>query len=380
MRVIYVSTGNVPSRWAHTFQIMKMAEALAGRVADLELLTAGSWWPGVGSRVDLANWYGVEARFRVRRLPVHPFRRDPFFRHFESRRFDLAAAAWCRLKRPDLVYSRSPRAGARCVRMGLPTVIENHTDTGSRFFAPILEVAKDPALRAVVTVSEALRDDYEKAGIPAEKLLCWPDAVDLRRFEALPERGEARRRLSLPVRSPLALYCGHFYPEKGVETVLEAAPLAPAVNFALVGGWPEDLAERSVRARQRHNVMLRPFVPNTEVPLQLAAADVLLLPNSARHPQARTTSPLKLFEYMAARRPVIASRIPALEGLLRHGENAWLVEPDSPRALADAVRELCAKRELADRLAADAALEVARFTWERRATEILEFALGSEAP
>src|SRR5262249_47305156 len=113
------------------------------------------------------------------------------------------------------------------------------------------------------------------------------------------------------------------------------------------------------------------FVPNSQVPLQLAAADVLVLPNSGRFAQARTTSPLKLFEYMAARRPIVATRIPAFAGLLRHGENAWLVAPDSPEALAPGIERALDAPSLAERLAQQAWHDVQRYTWKRRAAEIL---------
>ena len=104
-----------------------------------------------------------------------------------------------------------------------------------------------------------------------------------------------------------------------------------------MGGWPEDIERLRERARGCETVRFEGFVANSRVPGYLAAADVLVLPNSGRFPQARTTSPLKLFEYMASRRPIVATRIPALAGLLRHGENAWLVSPDCAESLAEGI-------------------------------------------
>jgi glycosyltransferase involved in cell wall biosynthesis len=75
---------------------------------------------------------------------------------------------------------------------------------------------------------------------------------------------------------------------------------------------------------------------------------------------------------MAARRPIVATRIPAFEGVLRHGENAWLVAPDSPEALADGIERVLASPSLAERLAEQAWRDVAQYTWKRRAAEILE--------
>jgi glycosyltransferase involved in cell wall biosynthesis len=85
------------------------------------------------------------------------------------------------------------------------------------------------------------------------------------------------------------------------------------------------------------------------------------------------TSPLKLFEYMAAGVPVVASDLPALREVLRDGENAVLVAPDDPGALAQGIRRVLEDKPLADRLAAQARRDAQAHTWTARAQAILEF-------
>ncbi len=371
MKVLYLSNGNIPSKWAHTFQVMKMADALSAQVARLELVTARSLLPSRVNRVDLHAWYGVSKSLRIVRLPVHARARGDCFTHDESPRFDAAAAWYARLRRPDLVYSRSSGAALRCAASGLPTVVESHVASDPAHVAELREAASLPALRRLVTVTEAVRDDWVAAGIPADKIEVWPDAVDLERYRELPEASAARSGLGLPRGGPLAVYAGHFYEAKGVPCLLDAARRLPKLTLALVGGWPEDIERMRERARGCETVRFEGFVANARVPEYLAAADVLLLPNSGGFPQARTTSPLKLFEYMASRRPIVATRIPALAGLLRHGENAWLVSPDSAESLAEGILRVIDDRGLATRLAEQAWLDVQRYTWKRRAAELL---------
>jgi glycosyltransferase involved in cell wall biosynthesis len=111
----------------------------------------------------------------------------------------------------------------------------------------------------------------------------------------------------------------------------------------------------------------------------LAAADVLALPNSGRAAVSRYyTSPLKLFEYMAAERPIIASDLPALREIIANEETALLVPPDDASALAAAVERLRADPALARRLAANARSAVGAHTWERRAARILDFVRSSD--
>lgn len=383
MKLLYLSHGNVPSRWAHSFQSMKMAEALSRRVAAFELVTAGSVLRSPIHDVPLRSWYGLRESFRIVRLPVHWRVRDPFFSRVTNPRFDRAAVAYARWRRPDLVYARSLAAGLGCARAGIPTIVEVHGTPKAAIqqqaFEQLAAESQRGALLGVVTVTEYLRGLYASLGIPESKLMVWPDAVDPELFAEVPSRLEARRSFGLPEDVPVAVYCGHFYREKGVETLIEAAAKMPEVCVCLVGGTPKDTARLRGLAASSRNVRFEGFVPNRLVPSYLSAADVVVLPNSGRFEHARAASPLKLFESMASQRPIVASRVPALETWLQHRENAWLVEPDSASALAEGVLAVTHDEQLARSLAEQARLDIAPYSWERRAAEILERLAGGIA-
>jgi glycosyltransferase involved in cell wall biosynthesis len=107
----------------------------------------------------------------------------------------------------------------------------------------------------------------------------------------------------------------------------------------------------------------------------LAAADVLLLPNSARSTlSARHTSPMKAFEYMAAGRAIVASDLPSIREIYEDEVDALLVPPDDPEAFSRAIRRLLEDESLGRRLGAAAREKARGCTWEARALGILEFA------
>ncbi|HEV2125417.1 MAG TPA: glycosyltransferase family 4 protein, partial [Chloroflexota bacterium] len=180
------------------------------------------------------------------------------------------------------------------------------------------------------------------------------------------------------------VYTGHLYRWKGAHTLaLASQRLGEDALVYIVGGTPADLRNfRSfVAAEQLDSVRVVGHVPPADVPCWLAAADVLVLPNSAKEAiSARYTSPLKLYEYMASERPIVASRLPSLKEVLRHGENAWLVPPDDPAALADGVRHLLEASDLARALAKQAYLDVQGKTWDARAKRIAAFVGEMLAP
>jgi glycosyltransferase involved in cell wall biosynthesis len=87
------------------------------------------------------------------------------------------------------------------------------------------------------------------------------------------------------------------------------------------------------------------------------------------------TSPLKLFDYMAAGAPIVASEMPTVREVLADGDNSLLVAPEDPGALAAAIRRLLVNPGLADRLRRTAFEQVQSYTWDARAARIIE-ALG----
>ena len=372
MKLIHIPQGNIPSLWAHSFQSMKMAEAWNRHVDDFTLLTRAHWKVLEGPRWDFESWYGIRDPFRIVQLGSHDAPPDGLFTKVWPKGFDKDSVDYALDHGADLVFTRLPKAALRCVEHGLPAILEEHSDRNEQF-EDLRRAAQSPLLEAVVTISDVLRRGFAKAGVPEEKILVWPDAVDLESFDVARDRTALRRDLGLPVDRWIAVYCGHLYPDRGVEQILEAAAETPDVFFLLVGGWDRDVAERRRQSRHLANVSLTGFVENRKVPFYLASADAVLVPYSARCRTARWMSPLKLFEAMASRRPIVATDLPAIRRHLEDGRNALLVDCDQAPALASAIRRLRDRPALAAALAAAAYEDVKGWTWDRRVRAILRF-------
>ena len=383
MRLLYISEGDIPSRFAHATQAMDMAGALSQTVDDLSLVTASSL-SARESPVDIAAYYGTNPTFRFVRVPVG-WGRLPFSEKGKSarsatnkrpsnawkNRFVLAASMYARLKRPDLIYTRCCRVARYATLLGLPVVVEYH---GSGMDA-IRQLKRAPLrknLLAIVTVSDYIKADLVSQGIPSEKILVEPGGVDLAPFATMPSQHVARKLLGLPDDRRVVMYCGHFHEKKGVQYLVEVARYLPDVHFCLVGGWPEDIARLKCQIGDLTNVTFSGFVSHGRVPTYLAAADLLVLPNSGRCLHAYRTCPLKLFEYAGANRPIVASRIPGINSLVNHGQQAWLTQPDSPRDLLVGIERVLGDDTLATRLASEANQWVQQYRWDHRAKRILQ--------
>jgi glycosyltransferase involved in cell wall biosynthesis len=211
-------------------------------------------------------------------------------------------------------------------------------------------------------------------GISEDKIVYWPNGTDVECFAIDESREAAREAIGLDVRGPVALYVGQFFPWKGVATLVRALTYVPReLTLVLVGGTDEDKEVLLKEVPEAENARIRfvSFERRERIPHWLRAADVLVLPNTGRDKVSRFyTSPMKLFEYMAAGRPIVASDLPSIREILSE-ELASLVQPDDPEALARGIAEALENKAGASERAARARVEVARYSWDARARALL---------
>jgi glycosyltransferase involved in cell wall biosynthesis len=223
---------------------------------------------------------------------------------------------------------------------------------------------------AVITVSDGiaarLRDRYRLAVTPTV----------VRNVSALRVQGNGglRRRLGLDPDTPLVLHQGAPAPERGCEVLLHAATLLEGVHVVFLGdpepGYGEQLSGMIRRLGLSGRVSLLPGVALDDLLAHTAEADVgvtLLQDTCENH---RLALPNKLFEYIAAGVPVVASALPETRRLVEGHAVGWCVAPDQPEALAAALRVALAHRRdpaLRARLARAAEL----LTWSREQTRLI---------
>jgi glycosyltransferase involved in cell wall biosynthesis len=221
-------------------------------------------------------------------------------------------------------------------------------------------------------------------GFLASKVMVLPDGVDLSLFEHLPSKDECRRRLGLPLDRSIIGYIGRFKTlemEKGIPELVQALAQLPACNgkepLLLCVGGPMDAVPAYMDLACRlgvpeHRLQFMDHVPSREVPFWIRACDVATIPWPWTEFSAYYTSPMKLFEYMAAGVPIVATDLPSLREVLRHGENAWLVEPGNPKAIANAIKVLTEVGQQGTCLSEKAYHDVTFLTWQRRAEVVLK--------
>ncbi len=384
MRLVYLSDAAIPSRATNAMQVMRMCAAFQRAGASVTLVRP-SYFDGhlEGYRGNVWGFYGIEPTFKMRTLPAPstPGLVNSARLWRAARAVPLAGyLSWeCRpTSDPFVCYTRSflaawfavqarrrwrGKGGCRSV------VLELHDAPSDARTWRLLD-----AVDGIVTISDALRAHVlsRQPGL-ASKTWVEHDGVDL--GSALPDldAAEARRRLGLSLGDGRVLtYTGRVNSGKGADVVLAAADELGTlgIHVLIVGRIYEESS--LLPAGRPSNVTLTGFVPPSDVPLYTAAADYLVMPTTPRLAYAAYTSPLKLFEYMASGRPIVASDLPTVREVLEPGVNAVLYEAESTAGLVEAIRTLHANDALCVALAARARQDVAWYSWDQRAARILD--------
>lgn len=286
-------------------------------------------------------------------------------------------------ERPDLVYERySPFgvAGALVASaLGIPHVLEVNAPLareGAQYRRQALTEAaralEDSAFSATLLircVSRQLREELVEAGVGREKIMVVPNGVDPKLFSA----DGPRYTDSLEGKFVIG-FVGSLKPWHGIETLAAAfRMLARDARFHLlvVGDGPLMSALEALRGERPGQVTLVPGVPHGDVPFYVRAMDVAVAP----YPRLERFyfSPLKVLEYMAAGRAVVASRIGQLEEMIDDGCTGLLVPPGDAHAFAEAVRSIAEEPARARHFGERAARQARkRHTWTQRASSILD--------
>jgi glycosyltransferase involved in cell wall biosynthesis len=368
MKLIYLANVRIPTSRAQGYAIMKMCEQFAAHGADVELV--------------IPNKRNNEAE----KDPYAYYRIDPIFPIIKIKSIDLLgtyeALTFTRLffwidyvsfliscvwrKKADVVYTRDyliallfPRTQMVC--------LEIHQIPASKFL--FRKAIKKP--RLFIVLNDNLKKSLIDMGVEASRIHVFASGVEMKEFNIDITKEEARKRSELPADKNIVMYTGHLYSWKGVDTLAQAAGSLPETCFVFIGGIEPELGTFKERYKHSMNIIVRPFVQREKIPEYLKAADILVIPNS-RHEKisAQYTSPLKLFEYMASQRPIVVSDLSSMRATLNE-RNAFFAEADESASFSKVIQSVFEHKEKSAEVAEQAFKDVEKYSWQKRAQDIL---------
>jgi glycosyltransferase involved in cell wall biosynthesis len=230
---------------------------------------------------------------------------------------------------------------------------------------------------SIVAVTKRLKETVVKEfGVEESKIYVIPDATKLIPLETISSSPYGGGKV--------VGYVGQLTPSRGVDVLIEAMKyLSDEVELLVVGGGNngKDLRRLKNLAGEMgltDRITFTGYIKPRVVANYVLRSDVLVLP-LLEHPHSTNfASSLKQFEYMATKKPIVATDLLSTKEILRDRENAILVKPNDPEALASGIRLVLEDKELAKRISENAYKEVCeKYTWEKRAEKILSILWSS---
>lgn len=371
-KLLYIANLRLPTEKAYGIQIAKMCEAFASEDVEVILIYPFRKTPITD---DFNIYYSVKNNFKIKMLWAPDFyfpgkldRASVLLKDFIS---GITLAIYGLFSGADIIYSRDewPLYFLSFLKKNL--VYESHRFSERRG----IFYKRFKNLKTIVITKQS-KEDLIKIGFKTENILVAPDGVNLEEFNINLSKEQARTKVGLPPDRKIAMYTGHLFEWKGANVLLETARKLPDVLFVFVGGMEHDIKKFREEAKSLNNVLILGQRPHKEIPAYLKAADVLVLPNSGKEEISRYyTSPLKMFEYMASGRPIVASKLSSISEIL-NDRNSVLVKPDDVDSLMAGIKKLLDNKAFGEELAKKALEDVQNYAWQKRAAKILDFIIN----
>jgi len=375
MKISYVANIRIPTEMAHGIQVMKMCEAFAKNGAQIELIVPKRFSISDLGKRDPFEHYKVERIFKIKKifcLDLTPLNRflGPISFLTQALSFAFFAFLYLLFSKTNIIYSRD-RFSLLFVSFFKKNVILEAHQLHRSLFNSVLNKTKK-----IVVITNGLKEDLVKRGVDAKKIMIASDGMDLEDFRVSETSEECRKKLNLPQGRKVVLYTGHLYKWKGVETLaLSSKFLDSGTLIVIVGGLKWYLTDfvKFIEKNNLGNVLSLGYRYYNVMPYFLKASDCVVLTGTIKYGiSEKYTSPMKMFEYMASKRPIVASDLPSFREVLNE-KNSVLVESDNPKAMAEGIKNILKNAQLAEKISEQAYKDVQKYTWDNRAKAILDF-------
>jgi len=383
VKITYVTHTRFPTEKAHGHQVAQVCAAL-GKLGHEVTLVHPTIWTGIEG--DIWGYYNVvKQSFKVLRIKSF----DALSAWWVPGSLAFTVSMWSYRRalrkffkdhKADLFYCRSWEVLDPMLATGTRAILELHTlpRRGLRKF-----VKQCNACWKVICLTSPMRDEVLRLGVQPDKVIVESDGVDLARFSHV--KRYTKEEWELPANIPIIGYVGSFVTqnnvEKGIGELVEALGVLKErgrnVFGLIVGGV--DRGNRygkkgeSCGLIQLDNFQIRPQISSELMPSVLSWFDICVYPAPrSSHPYfMRDTSPLKLFEYLAAGKPIACADLPPIRDIVDE-TMVTFCEPGNPQSIADAIEWALSHSEEAQKKAQKGKEHVKRFDWKERMKRILE--------
>ena len=373
MNIIYLSTAIIPSKTANSLQIMNMCNAFLKNGNNIILIAPKRKHKKKINGINIQKFYGVQDSLKIKFLYYPNIVGGALIYSFLIFMYLLRNKA-------DLIYGRFLLGCVISTQLDTKVIYEAHNESWHESFYSkylLMYLSKKTNFSKLIVISSALKKAF----------------LDLKIFryskiQVLHDGANKYENLKLPnislKGSPGELnicYVGHLYPGKGMEIISKIVTGLKQHRFHIIGGFEEDINYWK-NITKSDNIFFYGHLNHAHVQHYISLMDICLLPlqeniqsfgynDNQTMNIAKYTSPLKLFEYMAAKKLIIASDLSVIREILNE-KNSILVKCDDYSAWVKSIKK-AENRGLRNKLSNVAESEFLKnYTWDIRANRALK--------
>jgi len=382
-KLIYITNTRIPSEKANSYQSMQMCNSFAKVYDEVEM-----WVPnGVNTKEmkihenNPYDFYGIEQTFEIKKL----FTIDSWllnkinqFVWANTKAITFAITVVLRLhfyNDSSTIFTRDWYVLKVILLAKKIGIIKNKIYFEAHKFSTNL-IFNFKEADGVIVLNGHLKRMNEDNGV--KNNLVAHDGVNLDTFKSI-KKDEALELLGLDKDYRYIIYVGKFNTlgeEKGIPQIIESLQYLDDKVKAIFLGGPLDNVNSYYEIAKKYNINKDKMIfidrqPVTELYKYISASSILLMPFPFTTHYAYYMSPLKMFEYMGSKRPIVATNLPSIVEVLEDKKNAILCEPDNPKDLADKISWVLEND--CTNIVNQAFEDVQEYTWDKRAQNIHNF-------
>lgn len=365
MKISYITDTVLLTRAANAIQSIRMCEALSALGHTVTL------YCGRGKKYlspdELVSFYGIDNDFVVKFIYLPP-------RRFKSGKFAMKLVKKIKRNEVDLIITRHLYSAFVFTLRGDKVIYEVHKSPAidgkvSRYiFKRLIRLKK---FKKVVAISQSLKEDLiHNFQLKEDQIIVAHDSAKAGPAIATTTVIHNSNEVNIG-------YLGSNFVGKGIKTTVALASRCPTIRFHIIGSSLDEV-RKQIEFPVPVNIVFHGFINPAETINHLSKMDILIAPFERKvldisgREITKWMSPLKIFEYMAAKKPIIASNLEVIREVLKDGENALMCEPENIQQWVDTLQKLAQNNQLKEQLANNAYQSfLSHHTWERRAQRIL---------
>ena len=356
MRVLYIAETSLTNKSAYSHHVIKMCDAFGQKNCNLILVVPHEKNNLTFKKIKNNFLLNSKKPFLIKSILNSKI--DNFFTRFK---FAIKTSIFAKSQKPNLIVTRSLLSSFCLSILKIPHFLEIHNEikSFSKFLFLDLNYINSKYIKKVILISNSLKKKFD---ISKNKILILHDGVDNKNFKKFNKIKKIRT----------ATYVGSFYEGRGIEIITNLAKKFKMINFKLYG-------QKKKINNKFKNISFFNHIAYNKVPAILAKSDVLLMPyankvfvKAKNLNTANYCSPLKMFDYLAAGKIILSSKLDGICEVLKHKKNAIIIKEYTLDDWSETFNDLLKHKYNLIKIQNGSIKTAKQYSWNQRVLKIMK--------